>query len=127
MAAVAYTTRPDNLGSLADLTPPLLVSASHLLDNGTLAHFNAQWQQQRTALVLTNGNVYAGFGSFCDQGGPQGAPLNISYSRGWLLGWKTGPSKPIAVAPTPLTNSRLNNIQHAPGQLSTGAGGSIPW
>jgi hypothetical protein len=38
-------------------------------------------------LLLANGNVYAGFGSFCDHG--------VNESRGWLLGWQTGTLAPL--------------------------------
>jgi hypothetical protein len=72
------------LGTLKDTvnTNGVVVSASHTLTNGTNFTFNAKYQRQRPALLLANGYVYAGFGSFCD--------LDPNLSRGWLLGWAQG-------------------------------------
>jgi hypothetical protein len=93
-----------DLGSLTDLAPPLLVSASHQLPDKTTVQFNAGVQRQRPALLFIPvpgssgvGNLYAGFGSFCDQ----------LESRGWVLGWQTGPRGTQA---KPLGGSQLNNI-----------------
>lgn len=76
----AYRIHALDLGSLTDKVPPLLVSASHTLVDGTTYRFNATYQRQRPGLLLANSNVYAGFGSFCD--------FAANLSRGWLLGWK---------------------------------------
>jgi hypothetical protein len=38
-------------------------------------------------LLLANGSIYAGFGSFCD--------LSANVSRGWLLGWTAGSLAPF--------------------------------
>jgi hypothetical protein len=69
--------------NLTDLTDkpgsPVTVAASHTLTNGSTFTFNAQYQRQRPALLELNGNIYAGFGSFCD--------FQANNSRGWLLGW----------------------------------------
>ncbi|MFZ0771141.1 MAG: hypothetical protein WCA49_20865 [Candidatus Sulfotelmatobacter sp.] len=78
----AYFVHALDLGSLTDKVTPQLVAASHILTNGTTFTFNATYQQQRPALLLANGNVYAAFGSFCD--------LAPNLSRGWVLGWQTG-------------------------------------
>ncbi len=45
-------------------------------------------QRQRPGLLLANGNVYAGFGSFCD--------FAANLSRGWLLGWEAGSLQPLS-------------------------------
>jgi hypothetical protein len=82
-----YRLHALDLGSLTDQIPPVVVTASHTLSNGTTFNFNAVYQRQRPALLLANGNVYAGFGSFCDEG---------ANSRGWLLGWQTGTLIPLA-------------------------------
>ena len=82
----AYFLHALDLGSLTDKVPPQLVAASHTLTDGTTFNFNATYQRQRPALLLSNGTVYAGFGSFCDY-----AP---NLSRGWLLGWQTGTLTP---------------------------------
>jgi len=92
----AYRIHALDLGSLTDKVPAQVVSASHNLSNGTTFNFNATYQRQRPGLLLANGTVYAGFGSFCD--------FNANVSRGWLLGWSTG-------SLTPLPANRLNNLQ----------------
>lgn len=76
------------LGNLGDKVTPQLVSASHTLTNGATFAFNATHQRQRPGLLLANGNVYAGFGSFCDEA--------ANLSRGWLLGWEAGTLAPLA-------------------------------
>jgi hypothetical protein len=83
----AYRIHALDLGSLTDKVPPLLVSASHTLVDGTTYRFNATYQRQRPGLLLANSNVYAGFGSFCD--------FAANLSRGWLLGWETGSLTPL--------------------------------
>jgi hypothetical protein len=85
-----------DLGSLTDKVTPQLVAASHTLSDGTIFSFNASYQRQRPGLLLLNGAVYAGFGSFCD--------FSPNLSRGWLLGWNTG-------SLTPLTANQLNDRQ----------------
>jgi hypothetical protein len=113
---VDYYLHELDLGSLDDVTPPVLVSAEHLLDDTTKAVFDAKWQQQRPALLFVpgpgrQGNLYAGFGSFCDYG----------FARGWLLGWQTAPPPGPASS---LPGSQLNNTQRPPGEASSG---TIPW
>jgi len=83
-----------NLSDLSDRIPPVAVGASHTLTDGSTFSFNAGWQRQRPGLLLSNGNLYVAFGSFCDWGGSQ--------SRGWVLGWQT-PSL------TPLPSDQLND------------------
>ena len=83
-----YVLHALNLGNLTDKVTPRMVSASHTLTDGSTFAFNATYQRQRPGLLLANGNVYAGFGSFCD-----GA---ANLSRGWLLGWETGTLAPLA-------------------------------
>ena len=86
-----YRIHAIDIGSLTDKIPSVIVSASHpLAGQKTNAVFNAKYQRQRPALIELNGNVYAGFGSFCD--------LSANISRGWLLGWATGTLKPLASA-----------------------------
>src|ERR1700677_5029977 len=92
----AYRIHALDLGSLTDKITPTVVSASHTLTNGTTFNFNATYQRQRPGLLLANGNVYAGFGSFCD--------FSANLSRGWLLGWN-------ASTLAPLSANRVNDIQ----------------
>ena len=105
MYVIVYTLEAGNpvyrihaldLSSLTDKVPPVVVSASHKLSNNTNFLFDARYQRQRPALLLSKGNVYAGFGSFCD--------FAASVSRGWLLGWS-------AATLTPLPTNQLNDTQ----------------
>ncbi|MGB0116094.1 MAG: hypothetical protein WCF61_02075 [Terriglobales bacterium] len=92
----AYTLHALDLGSLTDKVTPQVVTASHTLTDGTTFNFSATYQRQRPALLLANGSIYAGFGSWCDH-----AP---NLSRGWLLGWTAG-----SLAPFP--SNQLNDQQ----------------
>jgi hypothetical protein len=91
-----YRLHALDLGSLTDKVSPPVVAASHQLNNGTAFNFNAAYQRQRPALLLANGSIYAGFGSFCD--------INANLSRGWLLGWTAG-------SLTPFPSNQLNDQQ----------------
>jgi len=82
-----YRIHALDLGSLTDKIKPVVIAASHTLTDGTTLSFNATYQRQRPGLLLTSGNVYAGFGSFCDF-----AP---NLSRGWLLGWSAASLTPL--------------------------------
>jgi hypothetical protein len=84
----AYRLHALDLGSLTDKITPEVVSASHTLTDGTSFVFNAKYQRQRPALLEANGNIYAGFGSFCD--------LAAGSSRGWLLGWNAATLAPFS-------------------------------
>ena len=83
-----YMLHALDLGSLTDQVSPQQVSASHTLSDGSTFQFNATYQRQRPGLLLANGNIYAGFGSFCDEA--------ANVSRGWFLGWQTGTLTPLA-------------------------------
>jgi hypothetical protein len=83
-----YQLHALDLGSLTDKVTPQMVSASHTLSDGTTFNFNAKYQRQRPGLLLLNGTIYAGFGSFCD--------FSANFSRGWLLGWDTNTLTPLA-------------------------------
>lgn len=83
-----YRLHALGLGTLTDQIPPVVVTASQKLTDGSTFNFNATYQRQRPALLLSNGNVYAGFGSFCDH--------NTNVSRGWLLGWQADSLTPLA-------------------------------
>ena len=84
----AYWLHALDLGSLADKETPQIVSGSHTLLNGMSFVFNATYERQRPGLLLANGNVYAGFGSFCD--------MAADVSRGWLLGWNATTLAPLS-------------------------------
>jgi hypothetical protein len=91
-----YRLHAMNLITLADDVAPVTVTASHTLTDGTTFAFDATYQRQRPALLLHDGTVYAGFGSFCD--------FEANHSRGWVLGWRAGDLKPLA-------GSELNDTQ----------------
>jgi hypothetical protein len=75
-----YRLHALDLATLADKPgSPVTISASHALANGSTYSFNPGVQRQRSALLQSHGNVYAGFASFCD--------FSPDKSRGWLLGW----------------------------------------
>jgi hypothetical protein len=94
-----YRLHALDLGSLTDKVTPQVVAAAQTLTDGTTFIFNATYQRQRPALLLANGSIYAGFGSFCDVG---------ANSRGWLLGWTAG-----SLAPFP-TNQLLDRQPTSP-------------
>jgi hypothetical protein len=73
--------------TLADTVAPVTVVASHPLSNGQRTTFNATSSRQRSALLETNGTIYAAFSSYCDQ--------DANSTRGWLLGWQASTLTPI--------------------------------
>jgi len=84
----AYRIHALDLGNLTDKVPAVVITASHSLADGSTFDFQAKYQRQRPGLLLSNGVVYAGFGSFCD--------FSADHSRGWLLGWQRGTLTPLA-------------------------------
>jgi hypothetical protein len=91
-----YRLHALDLGNLTDKITPVVVSASHVLTDGTMFNFNATYQRQRPGLLMANGNIYAGFGSFCD--------FSPHLSRGWLLGWNSATLAPLSA-------NRVNDVQ----------------
>ena len=81
-------------GTLTDKVTPVAVSASGRLSDGSTYNFNAFASRLRAALLIANGNVYAGFASYCD--------IAADQSRGWVLGWNLNTL-------TPLASNQLNN------------------
>jgi hypothetical protein len=78
-----------NLNDLTNIIPPVTITASHTLSDGiTTYYFNATYERQRPGLLLASGNIYAGFGSFCD--------AFVGQTRGWLLGWQASTLAPLA-------------------------------
>jgi hypothetical protein len=82
-----YQIHALGITTLQDRVPPVTVAASHTLTEGSIFKFNAAVQRQRPGLLLLDGVVYAGFGSFCDFAGSQ--------SRGWILGWNVNSLTPL--------------------------------
>ena len=101
-----YRLHALGLATLADTTPPVIVTASATLSNGKAYKFRNNLSgdvaitRQRAALLEANGNIYAGFASFCD--------INADQSRGWLLGWQAASLSPLAA--NHLNNRRANSI-----------------
>ena len=83
----SYFIHALDLATLTDKVPPRQITASQKLSDGSTFSFNAKFQRQRPGLLVANGNVYAGFGGFCDSGGGQ--------ARGWVLGWQAGSLTPL--------------------------------
>ncbi len=77
-----------DLSTLTDKVPSVIVSASGTLLKGGTYNFDPTSSRQRSALLLSKGNIYAGFASFCD--------YNANTSRGWVLGWNAGTLAPLA-------------------------------
>lgn len=83
-----YRLHALDLVTLTDRMAPVVVGAVGSLADGTSYAFRADSSRQRPALLLANGTVYAGFGSFCD--------INANLSRGWVLGWNAATLEPLA-------------------------------
>lgn len=66
-----------DLGTGADLIPPVELTASATLSNGGTMTFNGQDQWSRTGLAWSNNSLYVGIGSHCDNGS--------SSISGWML------------------------------------------
>ena len=66
---------------------PVQIKASNTLSDGSSYSFDSSVQRQRPGLLQANGNVYVGFGAFCD--------FKASQSRGWVLGWNQSNLKPL--------------------------------
>ena len=76
------------LHDLTDAIPSIIIKASHTLSDGSSYKFNPTVSRSRAALLLINGNVYAGFASYCDFGADR--------TRGWLLGWNASTLTPLS-------------------------------
>ena len=83
-----YTLHALSLSTLADVKTPVVVSAKGKLIDGAQYHFDANVSRLRSALLLSRGNVYAGFASYCDE--------SANQSRGWVLGWNASTLMPLA-------------------------------
>ena len=87
--APIYRIHALNLATLTDKITPVVISGSGtLVPSQSQYGFNPTASRQRTALLLSQGNVYAGFSSFCD--------FDANISRGWVLGWNATSLTPLA-------------------------------
>jgi hypothetical protein len=82
-----YRIHALDLSSLADKIPSRIVKASAKLSDGSSYDFNPRFSRHRAALVLSNGNVYTAFASFCDH--------DSDKTRGWVLGWRANTLEPV--------------------------------
>jgi outer membrane protein assembly factor BamB len=80
-----YMIHAIDITTLADQRPPVVVSATHTLTDGSTFSFKAGDHRQRAALLFEDGNIYAAFASWCDN----------SPARGWLLGWSALDLQPL--------------------------------
>jgi hypothetical protein len=83
-----YRLQALDLGTLHDKVTPAVVHATARLSDGSHWSFDPAFSRQRNGLLEANGNIYAGFASFCD--------VRADLSRGWLLGWRAGSLTPLA-------------------------------
>jgi len=83
-----YRLHALDLGSLQEKMSTRYISTQGTLSVGSQYHFNASASRQRSALLLSNGTIYAGFASFCDN--------TPSVARGWVLGWRAATLAPLA-------------------------------
>jgi hypothetical protein len=127
-AVPTYTIHELDLSNLKERfgRQPLVVTGSHKLTNGSTYNFNATVQRQRPALLEANGNIYAGFGSFCD--------FKTSSSRGWVLGWHIGTQGILQPLPanelvdtqtTPRSSYYLSSVWMSGHGLSADASGNV--
>jgi hypothetical protein len=89
----AYQLHALDLDSFTDKVPPVVVAASQTRTDGSTYNFMAGFSRQRSGLLYANGNIYAGFASFCDQ--------RPDVSRGWLLGWQAATLQPLPASAAP--------------------------
>ncbi len=82
-----YRIHALDTATLAESLPPVVVRAQHRLSNGATMTFSATTNRQRPALLEANGNIYAGFGSYCDKA--------ANVTRGWILGWRADSLAPL--------------------------------
>ena len=93
--APVYRLHAISLATLQDAQPSTIIGATGTLANHTPSAFDPTNTRQRPALLQAGGNIYAGFGSFCDFG---------NVSRGWVLGWNAATLAPLPAGK--LTNTR---------------------
>lgn len=70
-----------DIGTGADQASPTEINPSAVLSNGSMIHFDPKGQMSRTGLFMSNGSVYVGIGSHCDN-----ASTRIT---GWMLRFNT--------------------------------------
>jgi hypothetical protein len=74
-----------DLGTGQDIMPPVEIAPTAKLKSGGTISFDPQNQWSRTSLAYTNGNLYVGIGSHCDN--------NAGGISGWMLDYKASTLK----------------------------------
>jgi hypothetical protein len=97
-----FTLRALNLAKLTDYVAPYTITGANTtypLTNGAIYDFNPSVIAQTTAMLLANGNIYAGF-----RGIGETVPAEEGISRGWFLGFSAQTLTPL---PTSLLTDSL--------------------
>jgi hypothetical protein len=94
-----YQLHKIDLSTLKDAAAPAIVDATGTLADGSTYRFDPTVSRQRPALLMANGTIYAGFGSFCD--------VSADRSRGWMLGWNSDTL--TRLGGSELTNTRTHS------------------
>lgn len=103
--AATFTLRALNLETLKDQVAPYNISnIAYPLTNGVIYDFNPTVVTQTTAMLLANGNIYAGFRALGEFN-----PAEQGLSRGWLLGFS---AQTLAPLQTPLLTNSLATSQN---------------
>ena len=93
-----------NVADGSDVTPPVELSPSATLSDGSTLAFDPQDQWNRAGLAAGNGSIYIGIGSHCDN--------NQNNISGWLLRYSTtlAPLAAFHTIETPSSGSELASI-----------------
>src|SRR5262249_40361797 len=107
-----YLHKLDIANNFNDLHPPVQIAAN----DPSGVQFNAECERNRPGLLLLNGVVYVGFGTFnCDQPCPGGVPYH-----GWVLGYRASDLSLVAVFCTSPQGSQAGIWQTGGGLASDG-------
>ena len=93
-----FTLRALNLVDLTDYVSPYTITGSNTtypLTDGVTYDFNPSVLAQKTALLLANGNIYAGFQAFGENAFGKSNSAKQGLGRGWLLGFSAQALAPL--------------------------------
>lgn len=88
-----------DIATLKDQIPPVELTASTVLSNGSVVKYDPQNQQTRASLMLSGGSLYVGVGSHCDN--------NAGNIVGWMLRYDSSLHQTARFATTEDTDSYL--------------------